>query len=391
MRQTPRRERYQQGSLTTEKRSNGPAVWIFRWREAGVNGKRIKRKRIVGSVKEYPTETSARKALDAFKMDVNAESVSISMMTISELAEHYIETELCEGRGKTAKTCETYRQHLNDYIVPRWGADRISDVRAFRVEAWLKDLDKADGTKSKTKSVFSVLYQHAMRYGWATRNPVREVRQSAKRQREPDVLAPEEVSTLLAALPLYARTMVVVAAVTGLRRGEIVGLRWEDIDFERGVICIRRSLVDQVVGEPKTESSKRPIPLENALAVSLKSWRQQTSYADSVDWVFASDFHLGAKPYWPSTVMQKVIQPAARDQGMTKRIGWHTFRRSNATWLLSNGESVKTAQELLRHANPTVTLGIYAQATGAEKRVAQGRITNQLGLRSEVREETVSQ
>lgn len=69
-----------------------------------------------------------------------------------------------------------------------------------------------------------------MRYGWATRNPIREVRERAKRQREPDVLTPEEVTTLLAALPAYAWTMAVIAAVTGLRRGESVGLKWEDID-----------------------------------------------------------------------------------------------------------------------------------------------------------------
>jgi len=66
--------------------------------------------------------------------------------------------------------------------------------------------------------------------------------------------------------------------------------------------------------------------------------------------------------------MQKVIQPAARDAGISKRIGWHTFRRTTATWLLANGESIKTSQELLRHATPTMALGTYAQAIDADKR-----------------------
>jgi integrase len=109
------------------------------------------------------------------------------------------------------------------------------------------------------------LYQHAMRFGWAERSPIREVRQSAKRRQEPDILTPEEVSALFAALPDYARTMAIVAAITGLRRGELVGLKWEDI--ENGKIHVRRSLVDQVEGEPKTEASKRSIPLEPALAL----------------------------------------------------------------------------------------------------------------------------
>ncbi|SFS10757.1 Site-specific recombinase XerD [Granulicella pectinivorans] len=384
------RERYQRGYLTTESRSSGPDVWTYRWREPSGNGQSVRRKRIIGTVQEYKTETAARKAVDALRLDINAEAVSTIPMTIREVVGHYVEKELCDGRGKTPRTRETYRQHLDDYILPRWGAERIGDVKAFRVEAWLEGLDKADGTKSKTKAVFSVVYQHALRYGWATRNPIREVRQSAKRRETPDILTPEEVGRLLSLLPDYARTMVVVAAVTGLRRGELVGLRWEDVDFENGKIQIRRSLVDQIAGEPKTETSKRPIPLEPALVHALQSWREKTPYIKPGDWVFASPYDLGAKPYWPSTVLQKVIQPAAREAGILKRIGWHTFRRTTATWLLANGETVKTAQELMRHASPAMTLGVYAQAIDNDKRVAQGRISSLLGLHSAKAELAIS-
>lgn len=377
---TLRRDRYQAGSLTREKRSNGPAVWVYRWREVVSNNRSVKRKRIIGTVQDYKTESSARKAVDALKLDINAEAVSTSPMVLRELVGHYKDKELCEDSEKTARTRETYRQHLDDYIVPRWGTERLADIKAFRVEAWLKSLNKAEGTKSKVKAVFAVLYQHAMRYGWAERNPIREVRQSARRRQEPDVLTPEDVTALLAALPCYARTMAVVAAVTGLRRGELVGLKWDDIDFENGKIHIRRSLVDQIEGEPKTEASKRPIPLEPALAFALETWKGQTSHSKLTDWVFASPYDLGRNPYWPSTVLQKVIQPAAREVGIQKRIGWHTFRRTTATWLLANGETIKTAQELMRHATPAMTLGTYAQAISDDKRAAQTRITAMLGL-----------
>ena len=375
-----KRARYQRGSLTTESRNIGPDVWIYRWRESTGSGKSVKRKRIIGTAHEYKTETAARKAVDALRLEINAEAVSGSPMTIRELADHYKEKELCDECGKTVRTRETYRQHLDHYIVPRWGAERVGDVKAIRIQSWLKSLDKAEGTKAKTKAVFSVLYQHAMRYGWAERNPIREVRQSAKRQREPDVLTPDEVTTLLAALPTYAHTMAVVATVTGLRRGELVGLKWKDIDFENGRIHVRRSLVDQIEGEPKTEASKRPIPLEPALASALKMWKREAVYTKPSDWVFASPYDLGRNPYWPSSVLQKVIQPAAREAGIPRRIGWHTFRRTTATWLLANGETVKTAQELMRHATPAMTLGTYAQAIEADKRMAQSRITALLGM-----------
>lgn len=387
---THRRQRYQSGSLTIERRSNGPDVWVYRWRESVGTGQSVQRKRIIGSTKEFPTESAARRAVDALRLDINAEAVSTSSMTIGELAKHYREIELGEESGKTNLTRDVYRHHLDAYILPKWGSERIGDIRAFRVEAWLKTLDKSDGTRAKIKAVFGVLYQHAMRYGWASRNPIREVRQSAKRQHEPDVLTPDEVTALLAALPAYARTMAVVAAVTGLRRGELVGLKWEDIDFDNGKIHIRRSLVDNVEGQPKTEASKRPIPLEPALAYALRQWQKQTSYAKPSDWVFASPFNVGRSPYYPGTVLQKVIRPAALGAGISKRIGWHTFRRTTATWLMANGETVKTAQELMRHATPTMTLGTYAQAITEDKRAAQSRITALLGLETGESKQAIS-
>ncbi len=174
------RERYQRGSLTTEARSNGPKVWVYRWREPSDTGESVKRKRIIGTVLEYKTETAARKAVDALRLDINAEVVSSSQMTVGELVEHYREKELGEDCGKTKLTREVYEHNLNSYILPRWGAERIGDVKAFRIEGWLKSLDKAKGTKAKIKSVMGVLYQHAMRYGWAERNPIREVRLKCK-------------------------------------------------------------------------------------------------------------------------------------------------------------------------------------------------------------------
>ena len=144
-------------------------------------------------------------------------------MTLRELAEHYKEKELGEGCGKTALTREVYTYHLNAYILPRWGDERIGDIKAFRVEAWLGTLEKSNATKAKVKCIFGVLYQHAMRYGWAERNPIREVRQSQRRKREPDILTSEELEALIRDLPEPARTLVIMAS-TGTATGELIGL-----------------------------------------------------------------------------------------------------------------------------------------------------------------------
>src|SRR5579862_4743903 len=363
-----RRERYQRGSLTIEKRNNGSDVWVYRWREVGNNGSKIQRKQIIGTKKDFPTETAAWKAVEALQLNINVEAVSSAPMTIRQLVEHYCLIELAETSSKTPRTREVYRQHIDSRILPRWADEKIGDVKAYTVETWLKSLPYAPATKAKSRNILSALYQHAMRYGWADRNPIREVRQSSKRVKEPDVLTPGEVSALLAELPEPSRTSVLIAATTGLRRGELFGLKWGDVDFENRKVHIVRSIVDQVAGEPKTVGSKRALPLPVMVVEALEALRAATRYRADDDWVFASDYHLGNKPLWPNTVLVRHVKPAAERAGITKQIGWHSFRRTLATLLDSSGASVKTTQELMRHASPVVTLGTYAQAVTEDKR-----------------------
>ena len=99
-----------------------------------------------------------------------------------------------------------------------------------------------------------------------------------------------------------------------------------------------------------------------------------TGQHTSSDWVFASPLSVGKLPYWPDAVLKRHILPGAQRAGITKRIGWHSFRRTLATLLQSSGASIKTTQELMRHASPGITLGVYAKAVTADKRQAQDSI-----------------
>ena len=119
----------------------------------------------------------------------------------------------------------------------------------------------------------SALYSHAIRWEWADRNPITSVRQSGKRQKAPAVLAPEEIMAILKELPDPLRTMVELNAFTGLRRGELIGLRWEDVEFEELILHVRRSVVAMVEGAPKTEASMKDVPLDAQTAGSLRAWK----------------------------------------------------------------------------------------------------------------------
>jgi integrase len=130
-------------------------------------------------------------------------------------------------------------------------------------------LPLAKSSCAKIRNLMSVLFNHACRYELFDRNPIYLVRESAKRRTPPAILVPAEIKALIDGLALRERTLVLLAASTGLRQSEIFGLQWGDIDFETGTMSIIRSIVYGVVGPCKTESSQKPVPMHPTLADAL--------------------------------------------------------------------------------------------------------------------------
>ncbi len=222
----------------------------------------------------------------------------------------------------------------------------------------------ANSTKAKIRNLMSVLFNHAIRYEWLEQgqNPIKLIRQNAIRQKDPAVLESHEIQRLLAELKSSFRIIVLLDVTIGLRRSELFALKWHDLDFFNLTIDIKRSIFPGVIGDCKTEASRRPIPLALEVAADLWLWKETTRYAKPEDWIFASPHVDGYKPFWPDIVMSKVVRPAAKRAGISKRIGWHTFRHTYSTMIVANGENVKVVQELMRHANSRSTLNIYSQA-----------------------------
>jgi integrase len=377
MKLTLRRERHQNGSLKIETRKHGPDVFVFRWRET-VEGRRVKRKQIIGTVKEL-TKAQAQKRADEFRQLANTpQSVGMSTaLTVAELVNHYKERELGDDSGKAAKPRKAYLYIFTNYILPKWGNLPLRAVKAIAVEDWLKTLPLANGSKAKIREVFGATFRHAMRYELYPTNPIASVRQIRKRATIPEILEPAEIAAILRELEGAepVRTAFLIAAVMGMRRGEIFGLKWSDIDFDRANLHVRRSYVDGVVGPPKTDSSRRPLPIPPAALETLRTWKEKAYYAKPDDWMFASAFHFGKQPLWPGTLWRRNIAPAIKNAEINKpKLGWHTLRRSFASLLLSEGASLRVSMELLRHSTPDMTLATYAQTVGEEKREASGRV-----------------
>jgi integrase len=294
-------------------------------------------------------------------------------MTLKHLVTHYIKHEL--PRLAFSTQC-AYQSNLKSWILPKWGNLQLGEVKAVHVEAWLLSVPLKNGTKSKIRNIMCSLFSHACRWEITDRNPIIHVRQATQRAKQPAVLTNVEITALLGELGEPARTAVYVALATGLRVSELLALQWQDIDFTNHTLTPVRGIVDNHVGGLKTVSSNAAVPASEEVTDALARWRERTLYAKPTDWVFPSPKMGGKQPYWQDSLMRKVVWPAAKRAGITKRIGWHTFRRSLATLLIDVGAPVKLTQEIMRHANSRVTLELYQQVSMGAKQELQARVVS---------------
>ena len=342
------RARYQKGSLTKIKRKGGYVVWLFRWRETRPDGTRRPRNIVVGPVSELRTESDARRALEALRLNINLDPSEQARppRNFQVLVDHYRLKELVphNDERKAYSTKKGYESYLKNWIVPRWGEYMLAKMEngiAVHVEEWLGTITRSRGTKAKIRNIMSAVCSHAIRYGWMTTNPIRTVRQSAKRERIIVPLTAEELQRLFAELGPRERTLVLLDVPTGMRRGEVLATQWGDIDFDKKTLNIRKSIWQQHVGPVKTDESEKVMPLDDEMIGDLLRWRSETPYAGDNDWIFASERTKGRQPLWPEAIERNYIRPAAERAKITKHISWHVFRHSFSTLLAENDEDVK--------------------------------------------------
>ena len=394
--------RFRNGCLTTIKRKDGVERWLFRWRERCPEGTLRERNKVIGTVEEYPTKSKKlHEAIARLRVNINTDGpTELTSVTMAKAVEHYSLHELadCGAEGKAYSTRSRKTQLLNRWVVPHWGKLELRAIKTVAVEQWLKTLvttkfgkpkPLAGGTREKIRDAMSSIFNHAIRWELTDRNPITGptkrsgVRVSAKRERTPDILEIQEMQLLLSALGIRERAMLFLDMPSGLRRGELAGLKWEDFDFKMLHVSVTRSLVDQHVGPVKTETSRKLMPIDEFVARELLAWHAVTPYKKPSDYVWATDANRagakrGKQPVWLSAVMRDYIQPMARKLGIQKKMSWHTFRHTFSSILKGNGEDVKVVQELLRHSTSRMTLDTYTQALGPDKRAAQSKVVGMI-------------
>jgi integrase len=175
----------------------------------------------------------------------------------------------------------------------------------------------------------------------------------------------------LAVLP---RTMVGLAILSGLRRGELFALRWKDIDEQKQLLTVREAVYDSTFSAPKTAAGLRQIPLSELARLLIAEWRAVATNVEPEALVFATS---QGTPILPNNVVRRSIVPACKRLGMPKAT-WLTFRRTYSSWSHEMGVPGKVTAQLMGHANVDTTLNVYTQVLDGSVKAAVEKVGSEL-------------
>lgn len=400
------------GTVSKKQRVQG-STWIYRFRVTRASdGKKVENNKVLGLVKDIgSSEAAAWREVGRLGLDINSQSNG-KEPTFRELADHFRQYELKKETGigvKAGETVTTTELLLNKWLLPRWGSSKAVDMKPLQIEAWFEMLtSKPVGKKkaslgwasvAKVKSIMSQVFKHAQRYelipatinqdGRPT-NPVVLARSESGSDYEAVVVSPEQMIIILNELnnpgTRLEWTLALVHAATGLRPEEAFGLKWEDIDWQKGQIQIRRGWSKGKETPGKTLGSMTEVVMHLALAQALQAWRLESLYSFDSNWVFASSRAKGKVPRSAVSAGKDHLRPAAVKAGVIPkgykgRFGWHNLRHSLATFFAANEVSLSVIQSILRHSKPSTT-AVYTHRVNAVQMAAQGKFLDAIKVTS---------
>jgi integrase len=268
-------------------------------------------------------------------------------------------------------TQKHYDYVIDVHLLPAFGDVQLRLLSRENIQSLLADKLKQGlswRTVKHIRTTLGTVLGTAEVWGYIEDNAVRKTR-LPRRGPRPDkrVLTPEQLKLLLEKLPEPSKSIVWLLVLTGLRIGELLALRWQDVDLQAGVLRVRRTLYEGHFDEPKTRSSNRTVPLGNKGAQILRGCR---AGQDPAALIFASS---NATPWCRRNLLNRQLTPTCRALGLPA-ISWHVLRHCNATLLDSVGAPLGTVQAILGHSSPEVTRGIYLHSLPAGAREAVEKV-----------------
>ena len=352
-------------------------------RGRGMDGKQLKPWTATFEVSPTWTEKSARKKAEAFAATFEKECkegvTSDSRQKFAAYCDYVIG--LKEQRGTKHSTIMLYK-HLTERIYPAIGHIKLRELRADHLNdlysALSKDgLNKRNGGKLSTKTILehhrliSTVLEQAVKEGLVPFNIASRATLPKAEHKEVNYFQPEQVAAIRDALeqePMKWKMLVHLLLITGARRGEVLGLKWDKVDFEGNRIYICNSILyapDIGIYEstPKTERSRRYVSLPPETMQLLRQYRawqmgerlRLGEYYQNQDFLFTQD---NGKPMHPDSVTEWLKRFSKRHD--LPHINPHAFRHTMASMLYFNGVDSVSISKRLGHAQVSTTANIYA-------------------------------
>jgi integrase len=357
------RRSYGTGSLYARRDAGGHQTWYGKWR---VGSRQVKRR--IGPVRSAGgrdglTRAQAERELRR-RMEAEIPRVAVGEGKTVEQAGELLISHL-ESLGRKPTTLGTYRSLLRTHLAPRLGARSLDRIEPEQIEALIASMRRGGAGPKLTLNALTLLHQvfeFGRRHGWCQTNPCAQVdRPVIEGDTDIRFLAIDEVEALIRAAPgdtALGRTdqvLFLTAAMTGLRQGELLGLRWRDVDWTTGRLRVRQNYVRGHWGTPKSRRGSRSVPMVDRLAGELERHFQRSAYQAADDLVFA---HPESGNVLDHSGLVRRFKKALRAAGV-RDARFNDLRHTFGTRMAAAGVPLRTLQEWMGHRDFKTTL-IYA-------------------------------
>lgn len=355
----------------------GPNLWLNRngsFEDIRTNPATGKQQLTTLKAKAKTDAKREQRAL-AVRMD-RGEAVAPSRLTFRQVAEEFVqsfESKVAAGE-RSPRTLERYRQYLDRHIIPALGRREIQKVSPNVLAQFLSEKRTEGLSPWSRKGMVTPLgriFALAVRRGYISENPLHRLDPDelpkGQNQNEARTLNREELTALVKHTPPKYRPLIATLVYTGLRIQEALGLVWEDVDFEPGLIRVRFQLTRATREQParrvklKTKGSRREIRLEPDLVALLRRHKMASSFSTDEDYVFTTE--TGEAIYYRNAARRGLTR-AAEAAGVNRdglpKLSFHDLRHSYGSHLVRSGLDVVRVSRQLGHARPSVTLDVYA-------------------------------
>ena len=297
-------------------------------------------------------------------------------------------TDWLDGRSRLrSATKRSYSSHVRIYLVPRLGQMKISALRPGHISSMLSDLRQTGhrgrplsaSTVQRVHATLRAALNHALRMGILTINPACLVELEPASRPVPRIWTPDELNLFLRSTRDDELHMLYrLVALTGLRRGEVVGLHWSEVDLESGTLRVVQQVVQlgsrSELSEPKTKAGRRVIKLDSATCDALRNhWDRQVALAapgpSASTPVFSRSDGRTLSPEYVTRRFTRLSKAAGLPS-----IRFHDLRHGHASYALAAGVPIKVVQERLGHSSALITTDLYTHVLPAMHTAAAEQI-----------------